>query len=102
MQPGDLGENIVTRGVDLLGLSRDTLLHIGEQVVLRVTGLRNPCTQIDAFAPGLLKEVALKTPQGIVRKAGIMTVAEHGGIVRSGHSIKVVPPAGPHIPLKRV
>lgn len=102
VHPGDLGENIATEGVDLLGLSRDTLLRIGEEVVLRVTGLRNPCTQIDAFAPGLLKEVAPKTAQGIVRKAGVMTTVEHGGTVRPGDSIIVEPPAGPHVALERV
>lgn len=102
VHPGDLGENITTRGIDLLSLSRDTLLRIGEEAVLRVTGLRNPCAQIEAFAPGLLRELALKTPRGIIRKAGIMTVVEHGGTVRPGDSITVEAPPGPHIPLERV
>lgn len=102
VHPGDLGENITTRGIHLLGLSRDTLLRIGKDVVLRVTGLRNPCAQIEAFAPGLLKEVALRTPQGIIRKTGIMAVVEHGGAVRPGDTIKAGPPSGRHIPLDRV
>ena len=102
VRPGDLGENITTRGVELLGLGRDTLLRIGEDVVLKVTGLRNPCGQIEAFAPGLLKEVALKTPNGIERKAGIMTIAVAGGEVRAGDHIVVEPAEGPHIPLERV
>ena len=100
--PGDLGENITTSGMDLLALGRDTILHVGEEAVLRVTGLRNPCAQIDAFAPGLLKEVALKTPQGIVRKAGIMCVALSSGKVLPEDTIHVQPPKGPHIPLERV
>ena len=102
VNPGDLGENISTRGIDLLGLGRDTILRIGEDVVLRVTGLRNPCGQIEAFAPGLLKEVALKTPHGVVRKAGIMCVALESGTVKPGDAIRVVPSKGPHIPLERV
>lgn len=100
--PGDLGENITTQGVDLLGLGRDTVLRIGSEVVLTVTGLRNPCHQIGDFAPGLLKEVAVKTDQGIVRKSGIMTVVTRGGTVRAGDPIVVERPEGPHIPLERV
>lgn len=102
IRSGDLGENITTKGVDLLGLGRDTLIRIGEQVVLRVTGLRNPCGQIDDFAPGLLKHLAVKTDNGIVRKAGIMTVAQTGGTVGPGDIIRVEAPSGPHIPLERV
>lgn len=102
VRPGDLGENISTTGVDLLKLGRDTLLQIGQSAVLKVTGLRNPCVQIEAFAPGLLKEVALKTPNGIVRKAGIMCIALKSGEVSAGDEISVEPPAGPYVPLDRV
>ena len=102
LKPGDLGENITTSGVDLLSLGRDTILHIGESAVLRVTGLRNPCAQIEAFAPGLLKEVAVRTPQGIVRKAGIMSLALKSGDVRPVDAIEIEPPKAPHIPLERV
>ncbi|UIP06109.1 MOSC domain-containing protein [Erythrobacter sp. SDW2] len=102
LRPGDLGENITTLGIDLLGLSRDSMLHLGGEVVLRVTGLRNPCAQIDAFAPGLLREVAFKTSQGIIRKAGIMAIVERGGLLKPGDLITVEQPAGPHIALERV
>ena len=102
IRPGDLGENITTGGVDLLALSRGTVLRIGDEAVLKVTGLRNPCAQIEAFAPGLLKHVALKTPEGIVRKAGIMCVALESGVVRPGDPVTVEPPASAHIPLARV
>lgn len=100
--PGDLGENVTTSGVDLLSLGRDTLLHIGEDVVLKVTGLRNPCGQIEAFRPGLLQKVALKTPDGIVRKTGIMSTALRGGEIAPGDPVAVEAPTGPHIPLERV
>lgn len=100
--PGDLGENITTQGIDLLGLARDTMLHVGSDAVLRVTGLRNPCAQIDRFAPGLLRFLAVKTAAGIVRKAGIMAVVERGGLVRPGDEIVVVGPPGPHRPLEPV
>jgi len=102
VRPGDLGENITTRGIDLLALGRGTILRIGEEAVLRVTGLRNPCAQIVAFAPGLLKHLAVKTPEGIIRKAGIMCVAIKTGGVAPGDAIAVEPPEGPHIPLERV
>ena len=100
--PGDLGENITTRGIDLLALSRDTIVRVGDEAALKVTGLRNPCAQIEAFAPGLLKEVAIKTPQGIVRKAGIMCVALESGVVKPGDAITAEPPEGAHIQLERV
>lgn len=100
--PGDLGENVATNDIDLLSLDRDTLLRIGDDVVLQVTGLRNPCGQIEAFRPGLLKEVAVKTPRGIVRKAGIMSIALHGGVIAPGDSIEVQMPPGQHIPLELV
>lgn len=102
VQPGNLGENITTSGIDLLGLGRDTLLQIGSEAVLKVTGLRNPCAQIEAFAPGLLHELAVKTDRGIVRKAGIMCVAVAGGEVRPGDTIQIEQPDGPHVPLERV
>lgn len=102
LKPGDLGENITTSGIDLLGLGRGARLAIGTSAVLKVTGLRNPCGQIEAFAPGLLKHVAVKTSQGIVRKTGIMTIALASGYVRAGDPITITPPDGPHVALERV
>ncbi|MEL7217277.1 MAG: MOSC domain-containing protein [Pseudomonadota bacterium] len=102
IKPGDLGENITTTGLDLLTLGKDTLLRIGPSVVLSVTGLRNPCHQIDTFAPGLLAKVALKTKNGIVRKAGIMAIVLEGGTVRPSDTISAEPPDGSFIPLDRV
>ncbi|KWV92671.1 MOSC domain-containing protein [Erythrobacter sp. YT30] len=102
VRPGDLGENITTRGIELLELGRDTLLRIGPEVVLSVTGLRNPCGQINNFRPGLLKHLAFNTRERIIRKAGIMSVALKGGIIRPGDRISIDPPDGRHIPLDRV
>lgn len=101
--PGDLGENITTTGVDLLALPTGTLLHLGDEAVVEVTGLRNPCRQIDHFQGGLLKQVVGRDEAGdIVRKAGIMSVVLVGGVVRPGDPVKVELPAGPHRPLERV
>ncbi|MFI6851437.1 MOSC domain-containing protein [Streptomyces sp. NPDC050416] len=101
--PGELGENITTRGIDLLGLPAGTLLRIGDTAVLEVTGLRNPCLQIDLFQEGLLKRVVGRDEAGnVVRKAGIMSVVREGGVVRPGDAIAVELPAGPHRPLERV
>ncbi|WP_433501311.1 MOSC domain-containing protein [Sphaerimonospora sp. CA-214678] len=101
--PGELGENITTSGIDLLGLPVGTLLRFGDEAVVEVTGLRNPCRQIDDFQDGLLKEVVGRDEHGgIVRKAGIMGVVREGGVVRPGDAIVVELPAGPHRPLDRV
>lgn len=91
---GQLGENITTRGIPLLDLSAGSLLRIGSTAVVRVTGLRNPCAQIDNFKPGLLKAVVGRGNDGaIVRRTGIMGVVEEGGWVQAGDSIVVSTPA---------
>jgi MOSC domain-containing protein YiiM len=101
--PADLGENITTEGVDLLALPRGALLRIGGEVVLEVTGLRNPCSQIERFRPGLLAAVLHKGTDGeLVRKTGVMSVVRAGGVVRPGDSIAVELPPPPHSPLDRV
>ncbi len=103
VRPGELGENITTSGIDLLALPTGTLLHIGDEAVVEVTGLRNPCLQIDAFQQGLLKQVVGRDEAGnIVRKAGIMSVVQVGGVVRPGDTITVKLPDEPHRPLERV
>jgi MOSC domain-containing protein YiiM len=101
--PGDLGENVLTSGVDLLGLPRDTLLHLGPQAVVLVTGLRNPCRQIDHFSAGLLRVAVGRDEAGrVVRRAGVMGVVVAGGAVAVGDSIRVVPPNGRHHRLEPV
>ncbi len=103
VRPGDLGENVNTAGVDLLGLPRDTLLHLGRTAVVRVTGLRNPCQRMNDFADGLLKQVLVPGPGGqVVRKAGIMAVVERGGMVCPDDPIRVELPPGEHRRLERV
>jgi MOSC domain-containing protein YiiM len=101
--PGELGENITTSGIDLLCLPVGTLLRIGDEAIVEVTGLRNPCLQIDNFQDGLLKKVVGRDAAGnIVRKAGIMGVVQIGGVVRPGDTVTVELPDGPHRPLDRV
>lgn len=101
--PGEIGENITTRGVDLLALPTGTRLHLGPEAVVEVTGLRNPCLQIDRFAKGLLKEVVGKGLDGeLVRRAGIMSIVLVGGVVSPGDEIRVELPARPHRPLEKV
>ncbi|MET9424770.1 MOSC domain-containing protein [Streptomyces sp. NPDC006540] len=101
---GELGENVSTRGIDLLGLPTGALLHLGEEAIVEVTGLRNPCSQIDTFQKGLLKEVFELDPAtgDFTFKSGIMGVVRQGGTVRPGDTIAVELPAGPHRPLERV
>ncbi len=100
--PGDLGENILTRGIDLLGLPANTMLHIGASVV-RVTGLRNPCAQIEAFRPGLLAQMVEKRADGsLARKCGVMGVVERGGEITVRAAIGVSLPSAPHCRLEPV
>jgi len=100
---GDMGENITTRGVDLLGLPVGARLHLGDTAVVEVTGLRNPCGQLDGFQQGLLSAVLDRDAQGnLIRKAGIMGIVLTGGEVRPGDPIRVVLPPEPHRPLERV
>jgi len=100
---GDLGENVTTSGIDLLALPRGTRLHLGDEAVVEVTGLRNPCSQINRFEPGLMKAVIGKADDGaIVRKSGIMSVVTVGGVVRPGDAIRVELPAGDQVPLEVV
>ncbi|WP_020574137.1 MOSC domain-containing protein [Actinopolymorpha alba] len=101
--PGDLGENITTRGLSLLDLPVGTLLRIGDEAVVEVTGLRNPCRQIDNFQDGLLKQLLGRDEAGnVIRKAGIMSTVKVGGVVRPDDAIRVELPAEPHRPLDRV
>ena len=100
--PGDMGENITTRGIDLLGLPAGTLLRMGDAEV-EVTGLRNPCSQIERFQPGLTANVLERGPNGeLVRKAGVMAIVRRGGIVQPGAPISVQLPPPPHHALQPV
>lgn len=93
--PGLLGENVTTRGVPLLDLPRGTRLHLGDDAVVEITGLRNPCVQINGIAPGLMKAVLDRDADGnLVRKAGVMGVVHAGGTVRAGDAIRVELPVG--------
>jgi MOSC domain-containing protein YiiM len=93
--PGEMGENITTRGIDLLALPTGTRLRLGGNAMIELTGLRNPCSQIDKFQPGLMAAVLDRDAQGaLVRKAGVMAVVLQGGGVRCGDPITVELPAG--------
>jgi MOSC domain-containing protein YiiM len=100
---GRMGENVTTRGLDLFGLPTGTLLQLGDSAVIEVTGLRNPCFQLDDFQDGLLKALLPRDDDGTVLfRAGIMAVVLEGGGVRPGDPIGVTLPARPHRPLERV
>ena len=100
---GQMGENVATRGVDLLGLPAGTTLHLGDEASVRVTGLRNPCRQLDRFQAGLMEAVLDRDEQGdLIRKAGIMGVVVAGGEVRPGDRVRVELPPEPHRPLEQV
>ena len=95
VKPGQMGENITTRGLALLDLAAGALLHIGESAVIEVTGVRNPCNQLDAVDERLLAQVAIKCDDGsIIRTAGVMGVVVGSGVVRPGDAIRVETPAG--------
>jgi len=103
IQPGHIGENITTRGIGLLQLPGGTMLRLGETAVIRLTGLRNPCVQLDRFEPGLMAAVLDRDERGrLVRKAGVMAVVTASGVVYPGDPIQVVLPPSPHRPLAPV
>lgn len=100
---GEMGENITTAGVALLDLPRGTILSIGETAKIEVTGLRNPCLQLESIQKGLMKATLDKDENGdLVRKAGIMGIVLEGGLIAVGDEIRVALPPTPHIRLERV
>ena len=103
VSPGELGENVTTRGIDLLALPAGTLLALGGSAVVEVTGLRNPCIQLDGIRPGLMAATLDSDEDGrLVRKAGVMGIVRAGGEVRPGDGIRVERPQGPPRPLEPV
>ena len=103
ISPGDLGENITTRGIQLLDLPTGSILHIGLEVRIRLTGLRNPCWQLDHFRQGLVSAVLSRDADGVlIRKAGVMAVVVQGGLVQPDDTVTVSLPPGPHHRLERV
>jgi MOSC domain-containing protein YiiM len=103
VNPGDLGENVTTRGIELLALPTGTRLRLGAEAVIEVTGLRNPCVQIDRFQQGLMAAVIGRDAEGRPRyKAGVMAIVIAGGVVRPGDRIVAELPAEPHVALVRV
>jgi MOSC domain-containing protein YiiM len=100
---GQMGENVTTRGVELLKLPTGTRLHLGDTAVVEVTGLRNPCAQLDRFQPGLMAAVLERDANNnLIRKAGIMGIVLVDGDVRPGDPIRVELPAAPHCALEPV
>jgi MOSC domain-containing protein YiiM len=103
VRPGELGENITTLGVDLLALPTGTRLHLGANAVVEITGLRNPCIQIDDFQKDLMAATLDRDADGnLVRKAGVMGIVIAEGDVRPGDAIRVETPAEPSRPLQPV
>jgi MOSC domain-containing protein YiiM len=95
--PGQMGENITTRGLHLLGLPTGARLHLGRAAIVEITGLRNPCHQLDTIAPGLMAATLARGEDGeVIRKAGVMAIVVVGGEVRPGDGIGVEMPAGVH------
>ncbi len=99
--PGQMGENITTSGIDLLALPRGTRLHLGDAAI-EITGLRNPCTQLDGIQPGLMEALLERTPDGLIRKAGVMAIVIKTGDVANGDPIQAELPTAPHERLKPV
>jgi MOSC domain-containing protein YiiM len=103
VHPGELGENVTTSGIDLLALPTGARLHLGASAVVEITGLRNPCIQIDKFQQGLRAATLDRDAEGnLIRKAGIMAIVIEDGDVRPGDAIRVAMPAAPHRPLQPV
>ncbi|HTK77854.1 MAG TPA: MOSC domain-containing protein [Gemmataceae bacterium] len=100
---GQMGENITTRGFNLLDLPAGTLLHIGADAVVELTGLRNPCRQLNRIERGLMAATLVRDEHGqLIRKAGVMAVVRSGGYVKPGDTIRIELPSGPPQPLEVV
>ena len=103
VSPGEMGENITTRGINLLELPTDTLLYLGDRAVVKITGLRNPCAQLNSFRSGLMNAVLDYDEEGnLIRKAGVMSIVTVSGEVRSGDKISLELPPKPYRSLDRV
>lgn len=103
VKDGQIGENITTQGIELLNLPKDTILTIGKSAKILVTGLRNPCKQLDTLQKGLMKAVLDRDEGGdLIRKAGIMGIVLEGGEVKAGNTITIELPPKPHMKLERV
>lgn len=101
--PSFMGENVTTRGIDLLGLPARTRLELGPEVLVEVTGLRNPCAQLDGLQPGLMSATLARDAEGrLIRKAGVMAIVLTGGVIRPGDRIAATFPPLPHAPLEPV
>jgi len=97
ISPGALGENITTKGIDLVGLNEGTRLHFGDgddHAIVRITGLRNPKKRLDEWPKGLLDRCAMKNKKGEItgRKIGVMGIVEEDGFVQPGHMVYVEKP----------
>jgi MOSC domain-containing protein YiiM len=103
LAPGQMGENIATRGIDLLALPTGTRLHLGTTAIVQVTGLRNPCAQLDQLQPGLREATLDRDAAGtLIRKAGVMCIVVAAGEVRPGDPIRAELPQPPHARLAPV
>lgn len=103
ISPGALGENLTTRGIELRSLPVGSVLRIGSTALIALTGLRNPCAQLDTFRPGLLRALTPRDTSGaLIRRAGVMGVVVAGGVVRPGDAIALSLPPEPHQALQRV
>jgi MOSC domain-containing protein YiiM len=101
--PGDMGENVTTRGVNIVDLPLGTRMQLGSTAVIELTGLRNPCTQLNAFQPGLMAATLARAADGeLIRKAGVMAVVLTSGEVHAGDTIHITLPPAPHRPLEPV
>lgn len=103
LEPGRMGENVTTRGIDLLALPTGARLRLGDSAVVEITGLRNPCGQLDGLAPGLMKATLARDEEGrVVRRAGVMAIVREGGEVKAGDAVELFLPDPPHRPLQPV
>lgn len=103
VEAGEMGENVTTRGIDLLGLPTGALLRLGAEATVEITGLRNPCAQLDGIQAGLMQAVLGRDAEGrLVRKAGVMGVVRAGGLVCPGDAIAIALPGAPYLALEPV
>jgi MOSC domain-containing protein YiiM len=99
VKPGEMGENITTRNIDIINLPLDTKLHLGDSAILQLTGLREPCGQLNTVQKGLKNAVLDESGKS---RVGVMSVVLRGGAVKADDLIRVELPSEPHQDLQPV
>jgi MOSC domain-containing protein YiiM len=80
--PGQMGEQIVVRGLDVAALAPDERLQIGPAAVIQVIKLRTGCDRFEAIQG--------HSPESAAGRLGILARVIAGGPIRVGDDVVVL------------